>query len=144
MKIVPWLRIISTHLQKDVRTEWRSRQCINSMLFYSLLVIVIFSVIIDRISQSALEVAGGAWCIATMFSSLIALNQTWAREIDSNIYDALRMTPTDATAVFTAKALMNFLMIFTCSDHPIYARINNWPHLCAVRCLPEARSAYAR
>jgi heme exporter protein B len=111
MKIVPWLRIISTHLQKDVRTEWRSRQCINSMLFYSLLVIVIFSVIIDRISQSALEVAGGAWCIATMFSSLIALNQTWAREIDSNIYDALRMTPTDATAVFTAKALMNFLMI---------------------------------
>ena len=30
-------------LQKDLRLEWRSKDAVNSMLFFSLLVVVIFS-----------------------------------------------------------------------------------------------------
>ncbi len=31
-----------THLVKDLRIEWRSREAINSMLFFALLVVVLF------------------------------------------------------------------------------------------------------
>jgi len=34
-------------LTKDIRLEWRSRDAINSMLFFSLLVVVIFSFSFD-------------------------------------------------------------------------------------------------
>jgi len=35
------------HLAKDLRIEWRSRDAINSMLFFALLVVVIFSLAFD-------------------------------------------------------------------------------------------------
>ena len=34
-------------LLKDLRLEWRSKDAINSMLFFSLLVVVVFSVSFD-------------------------------------------------------------------------------------------------
>ena len=35
------------HLQKDLRLEWRGRDAINAMLFFSLLVVAIFSLAFD-------------------------------------------------------------------------------------------------
>ena len=35
-------------LLKDLRLEWRSKDAINSMLFFSLLVVVVFSFSLDR------------------------------------------------------------------------------------------------
>ncbi len=35
-------RALWTHLVKDLRIEWRSKEAINSMLFYALLVVVLF------------------------------------------------------------------------------------------------------
>ena len=37
------LSVMSRTLLKDPRMEWRSKDAINSMLFFSLLVVVIFS-----------------------------------------------------------------------------------------------------
>ncbi len=36
-----------THLVKDLRIEWRSREAVNSMLFFALLVVVLFSLAFD-------------------------------------------------------------------------------------------------
>ena len=36
-----------THLVKDLRIEWRSKDAINSMLFFALLVVVLFSISFD-------------------------------------------------------------------------------------------------
>jgi ABC-type transport system involved in cytochrome c biogenesis permease component len=38
----PWSIMLAT-LAKDIRLEWRSKDALNSMLFFSLLVVVIFS-----------------------------------------------------------------------------------------------------
>ncbi len=35
------------HLVKDLRLEWRSKDAINSMLFFALLVVVLFSLAFD-------------------------------------------------------------------------------------------------
>ena len=42
----PWAVTFAT-LKKDIRLEWRSKDAINSMLFFSLLVVVIFSFSFD-------------------------------------------------------------------------------------------------
>jgi heme exporter protein B len=100
-----------THLVKDLRIEWRSKEAINSMLFFSLLVVVLFSIAFDPRGEFAQRIAGGVLCVATMFASVSALNQAWAREIRHQVLDAQRMAPTAGSQMFLAKVLANFFFV---------------------------------
>jgi heme exporter protein B len=106
-----WTRLVWSHLRKDLRIEWRSREAINSMLFFALLVVVLFSMAFDPTQATSREIAGGVLCVATLFASVTALNQAWAREIRHQVLDALRMTPSGGAAIFLAKVLANFLFV---------------------------------
>src|ERR1700739_5174788 len=64
-------------LAKDIRLEWRSKDAINSMLFFSLLVVVIFSFSFDPNAEESRQIAGGLIWVAFLFASIVALNQTW-------------------------------------------------------------------
>jgi heme exporter protein B len=99
------------HLVKDLRIEWRSREAINSMLFFALLVVVLFSLAFDPRGSFAREIAGGVLSVATLFASVSVLNQAWAREIRHQVLDAQRMAPTDSSALFLAKVLTNFFFV---------------------------------
>jgi heme exporter protein B len=100
-----------THLAKDLRIEWRSKEAVNSMLFFALLVVVLFSLAFDPRGAFARDIAGGVLCVATMFASVSALNQAWAREIRHQVLDAQRMAPTPGADMFLAKVLANFLFV---------------------------------
>lgn len=100
-----------THLVKDLQLEWRSKDAINSMLFFALLVVVLFSLAFDPTRESSRQIAGGILCVAAMFASVSALNQAWARELRNQVLDAQRMTPAPAAALFLGKALANFLFV---------------------------------
>jgi heme exporter protein B len=104
-------RALWTHLAKDLRIEWRSREAINSMLFFALLVVVLFSLAFDPRDAFSREIAGGVLCVATMFASVSALNQAWAREIRHQVMDAQRMAPAAGSQMFLAKVLANFLFV---------------------------------
>ncbi|MGB6688418.1 MAG: heme exporter protein CcmB [Terracidiphilus sp.] len=104
-------RALWTHLAKDLRIEWRSREAINSMLFFALLVVVLFSLAFDPRGAVAQMIAGGVLCVATMFASVSALNQAWAREIRHQVLDAQRMAPSPGAELFLAKVLANFLFV---------------------------------
>src|SRR5208282_2711431 len=98
-------------LTKDIRLEWRSRDAINSMLFFSLLVVVIFSFSFDPNAEESREIAGGLIWVAFLFAAVVALNQTWARELRNQVLDAYRVSPAPANALFLAKALGNFIFV---------------------------------
>jgi len=100
-----------THLAKDLRIEWRSKDAINSMLFFALLVVVLFSMAFDPRGAFAQQIVGGVLCVATMFASVSALNQAWAREIRHQVLDAQRMAPTSGAELFLAKVIANFLFV---------------------------------
>jgi heme exporter protein B len=106
-----WTGLVLAHLRKDLQIEWRSRDAINSMLFFALLVVVLFSMAFDPTRATSREIAGGVLCVATLFASVSALNQAWAREIRHLVLDALRMTPSGGAAMFLAKVLANFLFV---------------------------------
>jgi heme exporter protein B len=104
-------RALWTHLVKDLRIEWRSREAVNSMLFFALLVVVLFSLAFSPRGAFSQEISGGVICVATLFASMSALNQAWAREIRHQVLDAQRMAPTPGTDLFLAKVLANFLFV---------------------------------
>jgi len=105
------IETLLTHLAKDLRIEWRSKEAINSMLFFSLLVVVLFSISFDPRGAFSRDIAGGVLCVATMFASVSALNQAWAREIRHQVLDAQRMAPTSGAQLYLAKVLANFFFV---------------------------------
>jgi heme exporter protein B len=108
LKNRPYLLI---HLVKDLRLEWRSKDAINSMLFFSLLVVVLFSLAFDPTAAISRQIAGGILCVATLFASVTALNQAWTRELRNQVLDAQRMAPAPPASLFLAKVIANFLFV---------------------------------
>src|ERR1700737_5384083 len=98
-------------LTKDIRLEWRSKDALNAMLFFSLLVVVIFSFSFDPNAEESRQIAGGLVWVAFLFSAVVALNQTWAREIRNQVLDAYRVSPAPANSLFIAKTLGNFIFV---------------------------------
>src|ERR1035438_6081628 len=99
-----WAVTLAT-LVKDIRLEWRSKDALNSMLFFSLLVVVIFVFSFDPLAEESRHIVGGLVWVAFLFAAVVALNQTWAREIRNQVLDAYRVSPAPANALFLAKAL---------------------------------------
>ena len=98
-------------LAKDLRLEWRSKDAINSMLFFALLVVVVFSFSFDPNAEQSRQIAGGLVWVAFLFAAVVALNQTWARELRNQVLDAYRVSPAPANSLFLAKALGNFIFV---------------------------------
>ncbi len=98
-------------LAKDLRLEWRSKDAINSMLFFALLVVVIFSFGFDPTAEESRRIAGGLLWVAVLFATVVALNQTWTRELRNQVLDAYRLSPAPPQALFLSKTIANFLFV---------------------------------
>ncbi|GGG76045.1 heme exporter protein CcmB [Edaphobacter dinghuensis] len=102
---------ILAHLRKDLRIEWRSRDSINGMLFFSLLVVVVFSLAFDPTAAVSRQISGGILWVALLFATVTALNQAWTREQNHQVLEAQRMAPAPASALFLGKAIANMLFV---------------------------------
>ncbi len=105
------LTALWTHLGKDLRIEWRSKEAINSMLFFALLVVVLFSLAFDPQGAFSRQIAGGVLTVAILFAAVSALNQAWTREIRHQVLDAQRMVPTPGAEMFLAKVIANYIFV---------------------------------
>src|SRR5947209_6498307 len=112
---------------KDVRLEWRSRDVFNSMLFFALLVVVIFSFAFDPTAEESREIVGGLIWVAFLFSTVTALNQSWARELRNGVLDAYRVSPAPAEALFFGKCIGNFIFVtvLECLMAPLFVVFYN-------------------
>ena len=104
-------RTVALHLRKDLRLEWRSKDASNSMLFFVLLVVVVFAFAFDPVVEESRAIAGGIAWIALLFATVVALNQSWARELHNGVLDALRLAPAAPNALFLAKVIANFIFV---------------------------------
>jgi len=104
---------VLTHLRKDLRLEWRTKDSINGMLFFALLVVVVLAMAFDPASYPTMtrQISGGLLWVALLFAAMTALNQSWARETNNNVLDTHRLSAAPASALFVGKALANFLFV---------------------------------
>jgi heme exporter protein B len=103
--------VTASNLRKDVRLEWRSKDAVNAMLFFALLVVVIFSFAFDPTAEESRQIVGGLVWVAFLFAAIVALNQAWMRELRNQVLDAYRVSPAPANGLFLGKAVGNFLFI---------------------------------
>jgi heme exporter protein B len=106
-----YLRHVLTHLRKDLQLEWRSRDSMVGMLFFTLLVVIVFAFAFDPTSAVSREIAGGILWLALLFASFTALNQSWTREQRNRVLDAQRISPSPPSALFLGKALANLIFV---------------------------------
>jgi heme exporter protein B len=108
-----YLHHLLEHLRKDLRLEWRSRDAINGMLFFALLVVVVFGLSFDPTGYptTTRQISGAILWVALLFASITALNQSWTREQRNQVLEAQRMAPSPASALFLGKALANMLFV---------------------------------
>jgi heme exporter protein B len=108
-----YARHVLTHLRKDLRLEWRTKDSINAMLFFTLLVVVVFSLAFDPTAYPTIarQISGGLLWVALLFAAMTALNQSWARETRNHVLDAQRLVAAPASTLFVGKALANFLFV---------------------------------
>jgi heme exporter protein B len=106
-----YLAHVFAHLRKDLKLEWRSRDSVNGMLFFSLLVVVVFSLAFDPTAAMSRQIAGGILWVALLFASVTALNQAWTREQRNRVLEAQRMAPSPPSALFLGKALANLIFV---------------------------------
>lgn len=120
-----YARYVLDHLKKDLRLEWRSRDSINGMLFFVLLVVVVFAIAFDPASYPTMarQISGGILWVGLLFASMTALNQSWTREQRNQVLEAQRMAPSPASALFVGKALANmiFVLVVEAVLGPIFA-----------------------
>jgi heme exporter protein B len=109
-----YFRHVMTHLRKDLQLEWRAKDSINGMLFFTLLVVVVFAMAFDPTAYPAIarQISGGLLWVAMLFAAMTALNQSWAREVRNGVLDAHRLSPAPSSAMFVGKAVANFLFVF--------------------------------
>ncbi|HZD09275.1 MAG TPA: heme exporter protein CcmB [Candidatus Limnocylindrales bacterium] len=118
-------RLTWINVSKDLRLEWRSRDVFNSMMFFALVVVVVFSFSFEK--EDSRPVMGGLIWIAFLFSTTMALNQSWARELSNGVLDAYRVSPAPAEALFLGKCLGNFIlvMLLECLMAPLFVVFYN-------------------
>jgi len=120
-------KLAAANVRKDLSLEWRSRDVLNSMLFFAGLVVIIFSFSVEPTAEESRRIAGGLIWIAFLFSTTMALNQSWARELRNGVLDAYRVAPAPPEAMFLGKCLANFLFVLMleCLMAPLFVIFYN-------------------
>ena len=108
-----YLQQVWTIAAKDLRSEWRTREALNASLAFSITILVLFSFAFDPDNPEIkidLLAAGLLWMVYS-FAAALALNRTFARELQNDCLDALLAAPIQPSALFLGKALGNFALL---------------------------------
>ena len=100
-----------TSAAKDLRSELRTKEALNASLAFSVVILVLFSFAFDPSSETLREISGGLLWLAYSFAGALALNRSFARELQNDCLDALVASPVSSGAVFLGKALANYALL---------------------------------
>lgn len=97
---------------KDLRTELRNKEAISAALSFTLVVILLFSFAFDPVSNPDIrDLSGGLLWIAYLFSGVLLLNRSFARESSNDCIEALVASPVSGGALFIGKSVSSFLLL---------------------------------
>lgn len=114
---------------KDLLSERRTKDVSNAVLLFGFTVAVAFTFAFDPTTEESRKIVGGLIWLAFLFSSLLGLNRSFAREVNNNCLEALRLMPQDTGAIYLGKLLSNLLFLFLAETIllPVFAVFFNVP-----------------
>jgi heme exporter protein B len=106
-----WASILRTLIWKEVLAEWRSRDALASMFFFSVVSLLIFNFALDLSPVEMQDVVPGILWVTFVFAALLGLNRSFQRERDQGSLDGLMLIPAPRGLIYVAKLVGNFLFL---------------------------------
>jgi len=97
---------------KDVRAEFRTKQMLNSMLLFALLIVTIFSFAFGPYPERVERLAPGVLWVAFTFAGMLGLSRSFASEKEQGCLDGLKLCPVDRSAIYIGKVVSNLILMF--------------------------------
>ncbi len=107
--------------KKDLKAEFRTKQMLNSMMIFALLVIVIFSfafgneasIFIPALGRKITDLlAPGMLWIAFTFAGMLGLSRSFAVEKEEGCLEGLKLCPVDRSEIYNGKVVSNAVLMF--------------------------------
>jgi heme exporter protein B len=91
--------------RKDLLIELRTKDSLNSMLFFGVVVLVVFNFAMESLRGSIRSAVPGVLWVAFTFSGTLGLNRMFAAERENSCLQGLLMIPVDRGVIYVGKML---------------------------------------
>jgi heme exporter protein B len=98
---------------KDLAIERRSKETVNALAFFSLLLLFVFQFSLGADRERLTAALPGLLWLGFVLSGLLALGRSFLIERENDCWEALLLAPGDKSAVFVGKLGSNLLLMFT-------------------------------
>jgi heme exporter protein B len=96
---------------KDMVVEARSKETVNALVFFALLLTFVFQFAIGPDRQRLATTLPGLLWIAFVLSALLGLGRTFLKEREHDCWDGLILAPGDKSAIYVGKVVGNLLLM---------------------------------
>jgi heme exporter protein B len=97
---------------KDVLVERRSKETLNALVFFAVLLLFAFQFALGPDRDRLVQALPGLLWLGFILSGLLALGRTFVAEHENDCWEALLLTPGDKSAVYVGKLAGNMLLMF--------------------------------
>jgi heme exporter protein B len=98
-------------LAKELRTEFRTLELLQTTVVFVLVVLVLFSFTFDPTASESRRFGPGLLWLALLFAGSLMLHPSFTREQTNETLAALRLAPIDPIAILLGKVLANFMFL---------------------------------
>jgi heme exporter protein B len=96
---------------KDLLVERRSKETLNALLFFSLLLLFVFQLALGPDRERLASVLPGLLWIGFILSGLLALGRTFLIEREHDCWEGLLLAPGDKSAIYLGKLAGNLVVM---------------------------------
>ncbi|MBI3624866.1 MAG: heme exporter protein CcmB [Candidatus Rokubacteria bacterium] len=121
-------------LWKDLLTERRSKESLNALFFFALLLLFLFEFALGPDRERLVAVLPGLLWLGFILAGLLALGRTFIVERENDCWEGLVLTAGDKGAIYLGKLAGNFLLmaaveVVLLSLFGIFYNVDLWPSL---------------
>ena len=106
-----YVRRVWTMVWKDVLTERRSKESLNALVFFSLLLLFVFQFALGPERARVEAALPGLLWLSFILSGLLAFGRTFQVERENDCWEGLVLTPGDKSAIYLGKLAGNVLVM---------------------------------
>ena len=97
---------------KDLLIEFRTKQMLNMMVLFALLIILAFKFSFGTIKIDVALVAPTVLWITFAFAGMFGLSNSFGKEKDKESLSALLLCPAERAAIYVGKFISNLIILF--------------------------------
>jgi heme exporter protein B len=109
--MTPYARRAWIVLWKDLLTERRSKETLNALFFFTLLLLFLFQFALGADREQLQGALPGLLWLGFVLAGLLGLGRSFIVERDNDCWEGLLLTPGDKSAIYLGKLLANLVLM---------------------------------